>query len=282
VDTYIKQYELDNHDDIINITEPMYHTIFEEFSPKSIKIILQNNVPVGWFYFKIPESSLYSGFVFVYVSPVHRRKGIGSFVYKEIEKKFQSMGCDWWSSYPECEAAEKFAISVGFDFTNTNYELEHSGILISSNSDGIRKCTVDDYPEVPNLWTKEYGRMHTQLGFPSTEKELSDEEKQEEYKDFCNNINNYFVLEAEGKIVGMGCLFSNNSGIGSLAVGSEYSGKGYGTKLAVFLTNECIRRGNSHPVLSCEGGNKNAIHIYQKIGYSIKSKESVALHLRSK
>ena len=88
MDTYIKQYELDNHDDIINITEPMYHTIFEEFSPKSIKIILQNNVPVGWFYFKIPESSLYYGFVFVYVSPVHRRKGIGSFVYKEIEKKF--------------------------------------------------------------------------------------------------------------------------------------------------------------------------------------------------
>ena len=281
-DIEIREYEANYHDEIINITESAYRVIFEETNSNLIRIILQNNIPVGWFYFETPENSLYSGFVFIYVSPKHRRKGIGSLAYKEVEKSFLSIGCDWWSSFPECEAAEKFAMSVGFDFVNTNYELEHSGALPTLDMRGIRKCTIEDYPEVPNLWTKEYGRMHDSIGFPSSKKELSEEELQEEYNDFCNNVHNYFVLEEDGKIVGMGGLFSSNSGIGSLAVATEYSGKGYGTKLAIFLTNECIIRGNSHPYLSCEGGNENALYVYQKIGYTIKNKESVALHSRVK
>lgn len=277
----IIQYILDKHDDIIKITESSYLDIFNECSSDSVKIIYQNNIPVGWLKFEIPESSLYDGFIFIYISPTYRRKGIGSYVYKEMIKEFQTIGCDWWSSYPALDAAEKFASSVGFDVITTNSELEHNGSLIPANTYGIRMCTVEDYPAVPNLWSIEYRRMHTELGYPLDETLLNDEERREQFEDFCQNINNYFVLEAEGKMIGMGCLFSNNSGIGSLAVYHKFSGKGYGTKLAMFLTNECIRRGNPHPVLSCEGGNDNALHIYKKIGYSITKTESVAIHCKS-
>jgi len=281
MDIDIKQYDLDKHDDMINITESSYLDIFHSYSPDSVKIIYQANIPVGWLKFVIPESALYDGFIFIYVSPAYRRKGIGSYVYKEMIKEFQEIGCDWWSSYPALDAAEKFASFVGFDVITTNSELEHNGSLIPANTDGIRMCTIDDYPEVPNLWSKEYRRMHTRLGYPSEETPLTEDERREQFDDFCQNVNNYFVLEAESNIVGMGCLFSNNSGIGSLAVDHEFSGKGYGTKLAMFLTNECIRRGNPHPVLSCEGGNDNALHIYKKIGYSITKTESVAIHCKS-
>ncbi|MBQ7299724.1 MAG: GNAT family N-acetyltransferase [Clostridia bacterium] len=281
MDIRIIQYIFDKHDDIIKITESSYLDIFNECSSDSVKIIYQNNIPVGWLKFEIPESSLYDGFIFIYISPTYRRKGIGSYVYKEMIKEFQTIGCDWWSSYPALDAAEKFASSVGFNVITTNSELEHNGSLIPANTDGIRMCTIDDYPEVPNLWSKEYRRMHTRLGYPSEETPLTEDERREQFDDFCQNVNNYFVLEAESNIVGMGCLFSNNSGIGSLAVDHEFSGKGYGTKLAMFLTNECIRRGNPHPVLSCEGGNDNALHIYKKIGYSITKTESVAIHCKS-
>lgn len=281
MDIRIIQYELYNHEDIIKITDSSYLDIFHECSSDSIKIIYLNNIPVGWLKFEIPESSLYDGFIFIYISPTYRRKGIGSYVYKEMIKEFQTIGCDWWSSYPALDAAEKFASSVGFDVITTNSELEHNGSLIPANTDGIRMCTIDDYPEVPNLWSKEYRRMHTRLGYPSEETPLTEDERREQFDDFCQNVNNYFVLEAESNIVGMGCLFSNNSGIGSLAVDHEFSGKGYGTKLAMFLTNECIRRGNPHPVLSCEGGNDNALHIYKKIGYSITKTESVAIQCKS-
>lgn len=54
------------------------------------------------------------------------------------------------------------------------------------------------------------------------------------FEDFCKNINNHFVIEIDNKIIGIGTLFQDNSGIGSLAVDSAYSGNGYGTRLAAF------------------------------------------------
>ena len=72
-------------------------------------------------------------------------------------------------------------------------------------------------------------------------------------------------------------LFDDDSGIGGLAVDEVYAGKGYGTRLAAFLTNECIRRGCSNPCLYCETGNDNAMHIYKKIGYVEKNRECVAV-----
>ena len=274
----IKNYESATIPYVIQITEPQYHERFNNTAPHQIKLIFNNNTLIGWVRVKIPPNSLYSGFVFIYITPSYRRKGIGSYVYKEIEKTFLSIGCDWWSSYPEYEGANAFALAVGFDYTNTNHELEHNGKVSSITSEGIRQCCLSDYSEVQKLWSTEYYRMHILLGLPFRQKELTDEERQESYNDFCHNIDNYFVLEADGRIVAMGCLFSNNSGIGSLAVNHEFSGKGYGTRLASFLTNKCIQRGNPHPVLSCEGKNENALHIYQKIGYSIKRTECVALH----
>lgn len=75
----------------------------------------------------------------------------------------------------------------------------------------------------------------------------------------------------------MGSLFSDHSGIGALAVDRAYSGNGYGTRLAAFLTNECISRGTKAPLPCCETGNENAMHVYQKIGYTEQSRESVAV-----
>ena len=127
----------------------------------------------------------------IYITPQYRRKGIGSYVYKEIEKTFLSIGCNWWSSYPKFDGADVFALAVGFDYTNINHELEHNGNLVSINTEGIRKCSVSDFHEVTELWGTEYARMHTLLGFPFQRKELNDEEKKESYEDFCNNIDNY-------------------------------------------------------------------------------------------
>ncbi|MBD5459510.1 MAG: GNAT family N-acetyltransferase, partial [Lachnospiraceae bacterium] len=76
---------------------------------------------------------------------------------------------------------------------------------------------------------------------------------------------------------GIGSLFDDHSGIGSIAVDSAYSGRGYGTRLAIFLTNECMRRGCPRPCIYCENGNDNAMHIYKKIGYVEQNRETVAI-----
>lgn len=47
----------------------------------------------------------------------------------------------------------------------------------------------------------------------------------------------------------------------------EYRRHGYGTAMAIFLTNEILRRGFNEAHLACKTGNDNALHIYEKIGY---------------
>lgn len=274
----IRKYNDSDIDAVNRITEPIYYDEFKSFSGDKVFLALVNDDVVGWIHIDIPESSLYSGFVFVYIMPDFRRRGIGTAVYKIAEKQFLEVGCNWWSSYPESEVADRFVLSVGFDYTNTNSTLVHNGEIVPISNESIRVCRPDDYKTVDSLWSNEYAAMHKRLGLPYEASEHTAEEERESYNAFCKNINNYFVFEVDGKIVGMGSLFENNSGIGSLAVDRAYSGKGYGTRLAAFLTNECIKRGTKSPVLYCETGNDDAMHIYKKIGYIEQKRESVALH----
>ncbi len=271
-----KKYESADESKIALMTEPLYYEIFKNFSKKTVSLITRDSEVVGWFHLHLPESSLYSGFVFIYIAVQYRRNGIGTYAYKKCEEQLRAIGCNRWSSYPESEASDRFALSVGFDYTNTNSYLVHSGELVAGSAEGIRKCRVDDYPTAPDIWSKEYAAMHRRIGLPYERKELSAAERKEEFEEFCNNIDNYFVLEADGKLVGMGSLFEDSSGIGALAVDSAYAGKGYGTRLAIFMTNECIRRTGKAPCIYCESGNDDAMHIYKKIGYVEKNRESVA------
>lgn len=273
----LREYRETDKNKVKEITEYSYYNIFENFPKDTIKLIFNNDCLVGWVHLDLPVSILYSGFVFLYVAPQYRRKGIGTYAYRQAENQLKTIGCNWWSSYPESEVADKFAISVGFDYTNTNSCLVHDGSIVSACTDGIRTCRTEDYPTVPDLWSREYAAMHTRIGRPFHKKELSDVERKEAYHNFCKNRNNYFVIEVNKKIIGMGSLFNDNSGIGSLAVDSTYSGNGYGTRLATFLTGECIKRGCQNPCLYCEAGNDNAMHIYQKIGYVEQSRESIAI-----
>lgn len=273
----LKKYDETDKNKVKAITEHNYYAIFQSFTENTINLIFNNGILVGWIHLDLPENSLHSGFVFIYIAPEHRGNGIGTHAYKQAESQLKTIGCNWWSSYPESEAADRFAISVGFDYTNTNSYLVHDGRNVSVCTDGVRICRIEDYPAAPDIWSKEYAAMHIRIGLPYKKKELSAEERKKEFDDFCKKLNNYFVIEIDNKIIGIGSLFDDNSGIGSLAVDSAYSGNGYGTRLAAFLTNECIKRGCPNPCIYCETGNDNAMHIYKKIGYVEQSRESVAI-----
>lgn len=273
----LKKYDESDKDKVKAITEHIYYDIFKSFINDTISLIYKNDIPVGWIHLYLPASSLYSGFVFVYVVPERRRNGIGTYAYKQAENQLKTVGCNWWSSYPVSEASDRFAMYVGFDYTNTNSYLAHDGNMVSVCTDGIRACRIEDYPAAPDIWSREYAAMHIRIGLPYNKKELTADERKKDYDDFQKNLNNYFVVEVDGRIIGIGSLFNDNSGIGSLAVESAYSGNGYGTRLAAFLTNECIKRGCRNPCIYCEAGNENAMHIYKKIGYVEKGRESFAI-----
>ena len=278
MDTIIfKEYKSTEKNIVKAITEPTYHNTFDGFKEETIQLIYKQDTLVGWIHLHIPEVFIHSGFVFVYVKPEYRRQGIGTYAYRKAEIKLKEFGGNWWSSYPELEAADRFAMHVGFDYTNTNSYLVHDGRSLTVDETGIRQAKSEDYPTAPDIWGKEYAAMHKRLGLPFEQKEMTKEERKEDFKIFLQMLNLYFVMEVDGIIVGMGTLFDDDSGIGGLAVDEAYAGKGYGTRIAAFLTNECIRRGCPNPCLYCETGNDNAMHIYKKIGYVEKSRESVAV-----
>ena len=278
MDTIIfKEYKSTEKNIVKAITEPTYHNTFDGFKEETIQLIYKQDTLVGWIHLHIPEVFIHSGFVFVYVKPEYRRQGIGTYAYRQAEIKLKEFGGNWWSSYPELEAADRFAMHVGFDYTNTNSYLVHDGRNLTMDETGIRQAKSEDYPTAPDIWGKEYAAMHKRLGLPFEQKKMTEEERKEDFKIFLQMLNLYFVMEVDGIIVGMGTLFDDDSGIGGLAVDEAYAGKGYGTRIAAFLTNECIRRGCPNPCLYCETGNDNAMHIYKKIGYVEKSRESVAV-----
>ena len=273
----LRDYSENDYIFIERSTEPLYLEKFKEFDADTIKIILYGGTAAGWAHIHVPGSSLYSGFIFIYVCPAYRRKGIGTWVYRQAVKQWMPVGCNWWTSYPPSEGADRFALAVGFDYTNTNHYMVHNGESYLTSTDGIRQSRPEDYPVSSEIWMREYAEMHKRIGLPYEKQELTEEEDQEAYEDFLENIHRKFVIEADGKVIGEGGLFNDNSGIGSIAVDRAYAGQGYGTRLAAFLTNKCIEWGNQHPCLYCEAGNDDALHVYQKIGYSIVSSETVAL-----
>ena len=277
MDIILKEYNSDDRSVIEKITEPLYLDKFKEFDAETLKVVCLDGKAVGWVHTYIPDSSLYSGFVFIYVSPGYRRSGIGTKVYRMAEEKLISAGCNWWTEYPASEASDRFCLFVGFDYTNTNLCMIHDGTLCALPTDGIRPCRADDFPSAPDIWSREYAEMHRRIGLPYERREKTEEERRQQYEEFIANLNNRFVIESDGRVVGYGVLFADNSGVGSVAVDRAYAGRGYGTRLTAYLTDECIRRGNAAPCLYCEIGNDDALHIYRKLGYTEKSRETVAV-----
>lgn len=270
---YEEQYELSIRD----FTEDKYYKKYDKISKDRVRIIICNCKVVGWMELSVPSSAVYDGFVFIYVTPNYRRNGIGTRVYKQVKTNFESVGCGWWTSYPPNDIADKFVKSVGFNFVNTNTYMEHDDKFCVSSGNGIRSCVPEDYPTALDIWSREYAEMHKRIGLLFEKKEMTEEECKEEYNDFLKNIENSFVMEIDGKIIGYGAIFEDNSGIGAVAIDREYAGRGYGTRLSAFLTNEIIRRGCKTPCLYCESGNDDAMHIYKKIGYYEVSGETVAI-----
>jgi predicted GNAT family acetyltransferase len=146
--------------------------------------------------------------------------------------------------------------------------MEFTGPIAPQPTDNIRRYRPDDGSDFHRIWSEGINDMHVRIGIPTDERTAPGDEV---FKSYDDNAENEYVIEEDGKIVAMGCLSGNQ--ISGLAVDLRHGNKGYGTRLAVFLTNEILRRGNRSAILYCESGNENAYHVYQKIGYKERYKE---------
>ncbi len=135
-------------------------------------------------------------------------------LYAKALEQLEPVGCNWWTGYPASMAADGFVMAMGFDYTNTNMYMIHNGEPVAVHTDAVRPCRMDDFPIVPGIWSKEYADMHRRLGLPYERKEYTDSEWEAERDIFADMLENTFALEESGKIVGMGRLFDDHTGIG--------------------------------------------------------------------
>lgn len=277
----IRHYAEPDEPAVSNITAPAYRNLLREYHPSTLFVAEQGGEIVGWMHLSIPDSRIYDCFLFIYVEESRRRNGIGKALYRQAEPQMLASGCGWWTSYPPSAAADKFAMAMGFDYTNTNSHLVYSGGLHNASAEGIRPYRDSDWPAAPDIWSREYAAMHIRLGLPwDQQAKPTPEEREESRRRYREDAHLFYVLEADGEIVGIGGLFHEEDGIGMVAVDGAHTNKGYGRRLVSFLTDEAIRRGHPRPAMYCEAGNDNAMHLYLSLGYRIENSETVAIKLR--
>lgn len=264
----IRKYRPDDEATLLHMTAGKFAEDLAEFSRDRINVAEYDGAVAGWSYTNIRSEKGMMSFVAVYVSEEFRCRSIGTALYREAEARCIEVGCEeLFSSYYESSAV-KFADKLEFSYSNSASRMEYNGGLLHEASCAIRKCCDDDYYLFDDIWSRRMFEMHKRIGLPITEPVTPNEEFRQQYRDDADNM---FVLEDEGKIVAVGGLMGDS--IGCLAVELDMNNRGYGTALAVFLTNVIIRRGNKTAYLTCETGNDNACHVYEKIGYKEIYKE---------
>ena len=102
--------------------------------------------------------------------------------------------------------------------------------------------------------------MRVRVSYPDSK---MPEITEEGFQDFIQSDDNFMLVE-DDKIVGHGVICGDSI---NLAVASEASNKGYGTALAIYMTNEILRRGHKVAHSCYEAKNVNSRRVHQKIGY---------------
>ena len=270
----IRKYKDDDETAIKNIVKddyPKYAEDLADFNRDEIIIAEYGGIVAGYLWGRVIHHfqwQIVARVLFIYVSPEYRRRGIGTALYNEIERQVREKNDNelYSHQYYEYEIGKAFTDKLGFYFTNgSTYMIYKGGILPEEKRDMIRKYKDDDVARVHQIVARGFHALHVKLGYPDYMCVLNDELNEDRIKEYANIAEGSYVLEDNGQIVGFGNIGGKN--IGSLAVDMTMNNKGYGKALAIFMTNEILKKGNETAELWCEVGNDNARHIYENIGY---------------
>jgi len=236
-------------------------TCYDEYlDSKRLRIAEQDSKVAGFAY-----ASPYSGDcrVFVFVAPECRRQGIGTVLYAWAEKRARrSRSESLWSTYYIAEESEGFVRKIGYDRLTGNDYMRYAGGLLPEKNFSIRNYTDADFDRVFYITSHAWHDLRLRTGVADSKVHTRSREIRRSYR---RSADTGYVLEDNGQIVAYGSFGEDM--IGSVCVDPALYNRGYGRALAIFLTNEILRRGNEAAELWCEHGNDNARHIYESLGY---------------
>lgn len=203
-------------------------------------------------------------YIYVFINPIYRSKGIGSKAIKLCEHKLLSSGTEEFMATYNCGdvMAKTFVQRNGFARKFSSTFMRYTGEAFDLPELSIRKYCDEDYESAHELYAVAFHEMRMRVGdFPDSVVQKPSVEMRELW---ATSANERLVYTMDGEIVGYAHFEGNE--IGSIAVKSKYQGQGLGRNFVKYISNAILSEGYSSVDLYCVVGN-TARQLYDQLGF---------------
>ena len=203
-------------------------------------------------------------YLYVFINPVYRSKGIGSKAIALCEHKLLSSGTEEVMATYNCAdvMAKTFALRNGFTRKFSSTFMRYTGEAFDLPELSIRKYCDADYESAHELYAVAFHEMRMRVGdFPDSVVQKPSEEMRELW---AKSANERLVYTVDGEIVGYAHFEGNE--IASISIKSKYQGQGLGRNFVKYVCNAILSDGYSSVDLYCVVGNR-ARQLYDQLDF---------------
>ncbi len=203
-------------------------------------------------------------YLYVFVSPIYRCKGIGSKAIALCENKLISSGTEAIMTTYNCVdvMAKTFAHKNGFKRKFSSTFMRYSGKAFDLPELSIRKYCDEDYEAAHALYAIAFHEMRMAVGdFPDSVVEQPSDEMRALWG---KTASERLVYTQDCEIVGYAHFEGNE--LGSISIKSQHQGKGLGQNFVKYICNAILSDGNTTVDLYCVVGNKARL-LYDQLGF---------------
>jgi len=203
-------------------------------------------------------------YLYVFINPICRSKGIGSKAITLCENKLLNSGTEEVMATYNCGdvMAKTFAQRNGFARKFSSTFMRYSGEGFDLPELSIRKYCDPDYESAHELYAVAFHEMRMRVGdFPDSVVQRPSEEMRELW---ATSANERLVYTLYGEIIGYAHFEGNE--IGSISIKSKVQGQGLGRNFVKYICNAILSEGYSSVDLYCVVGNR-ARQLYDQLGF---------------
>ncbi|KMM38487.1 GNAT family N-acetyltransferase [Guptibacillus hwajinpoensis] len=236
----------------------------DELTSKSNRLLLYEcNGLRGYSYASIsPNEEESITEIITYVEPKYRLKGIGTALYKEIEKLVSETKPDFLCTYIGIESGNPvgFAKKMGYEKWWGSPELVYTGGYFPKTDIEFVKYEDQFFKRFVKVVQDSYYDLHRKNDLKPY---ITSEKTVKQYK--LNNKDKIYLILDNDQIVAS--VTTGEGEVDNLMVAPRYQGKGYGRKALQFGINKMLNEGYKDIRICFVEGNDNAKKLYISLGF---------------
>ncbi len=203
-------------------------------------------------------------FLYIFISPAFRNKGIGLIALKLCEEKLYKNSVKKITTTYRIDNLQSkvFANKFGYTRKFSSAYMKYTGNRFDIPEQLIRNYRGKDYDSAHEMYAKAFHEMRVSVGdFPDSIIERPSENMR---KYWAETANERFLYIHDDIIVGYAHIDGDE--IGSVSVRTEHQGQGIGRNFVKYICNKILDKGNDEVSLYCVVGNK-ARRLYDSLGF---------------